>query len=66
MNSMAPIVRILLRYVVGGGVAGSMAFGDRLAAAPDIIHVATLGLGLVVGGATEVWYYFAKRDGGTT
>lgn len=58
----APIARIILRYVAGAGIGGSVALGDRLAADPDLILYVSLGLGLAV----EAAYGFAKRRGWRT
>lgn len=57
-----PIVRIILRYIVGGAFMGSVALGDRLAADPDLVAMGALALGAVVEGA----YIWAKRRGGKT
>lgn len=54
-----PIVRILLRYVVGGIFMGSAAIGERLAADPDLVALGALALGAAVEGA----YALAKRRG---
>ena len=57
-----PITRIILRYVVGGVFMGSQAIGDQLAADPDIVAMASLGLAAIVESA----YAFAKRKGWST
>jgi len=57
-----PITRIILRYVVGGVFMGSQAIGDQLAADPDIVAIASLGMAAVV----EAVYAFAKRKGWAT
>lgn len=57
-----PIIRIFLRYVIGGVFIGSQAVGDQLAADPDIVAVASIAL----GAAVEAAYAFAKRNGGRT
>lgn len=56
----APIVRIVLRYVVGAGVMGSVAIGEKLAADPDLVMMGSLALGAVV----EFAYARAKMIGG--
>jgi len=58
----APIVRIILRYVVGAGIMGSEQTGNMLAADPDIVVVGCLVLGAVVEG----FYVLAKVSGGKT
>lgn len=56
------IARILLRYLVGAGIAGSTAIGSQLAADPDIVMAVSALIGLVVEGV----YVVAKRRGWTT
>lgn len=58
----APIVRIILRYVVGAGIMGSSSIGDRLAADPDLIFYGSLAVAAVV----EAAYAFSKRKGWAT
>lgn len=58
----APLARILLRYAVGAGVAGSVTMGDRLAADPDLVLYASLAIGAIV----EAAYVAAKRWGWST
>jgi preprotein translocase subunit Sec61beta len=57
-----PIIRIVLRYVVGAGFMGSVAIGDQLAADPDIV----MGVSLAIGAAVEVYSYIAKTYGKAT
>lgn len=57
-----PLARIILRYVVGAGLAGSQTIGDQLAADPDLVFYVSLGAGAVVEGA----YALAKRKGWAT
>lgn len=66
MNAM-PVVfaRIILRYLSGALVAyGAMApeLGEQLAMDQDL----ALGLGAILGVATEGFYAVAKRKGWTT
>lgn len=56
----APIARIVLRYVVGAVVG--MDTGGILAADPDVVTLAAMGIGLVV----EIAYGLAKRRGWAT
>ena len=55
----APIVRILFRYLIGGVFMGSQAVGNQLAADPDLVAAAAIGMGALV----EASYAFAKRKG---
>jgi len=59
---MNPIIRIALRYGAGIMVAkGYLTPEDAtfLSTDPDMILIA----GVLVGAATEVWYYLANRFG---
>lgn len=56
----APIARIVLRYVIGAVIG--MAQGDMLAADPDVVTVAALG----IGAGVEMAYAIAKRKGWAT
>lgn len=62
MMDYGPIVRIILRYIVGAFVMGSAEAGEYLAADPDLIFFGSL----VVGGLVEVFYAIAKKRGGAT
>jgi hypothetical protein len=57
----APLVRIVLRYVVGAGLMGSSVIGNQLAADPDLIFYGSAGVGLAV----EFFYALAVRKGWT-
>lgn len=54
------IARIILRY--GVGAVMGLAYGEQLAADPDIV----MALAALVGIATEGAYALAKRRGWTT
>jgi preprotein translocase subunit Sec61beta len=56
------IARILLRYVVGMGIAGSAVIGDQLATDPDIV----MAVSAVIGLGVEWAYVIAKRRGWAT
>lgn len=56
----APVARIVLRYLVGALVG--MDAGNILAADPDIVTYAALGIGVVV----EAVYAFARKRGWAT
>lgn len=61
----AVITRIILRYVSGALVAYGLIAqeaGVELAIDPDL----TMVIGAAVGGATELFYAYAKRRGWTT
>lgn len=57
-----PIIRIVLRYVVGGAFMGSVALGEKLAADPDLVAMGAVAL----GAAVEAFYVWAKKRGGKT
>ena len=57
-----PIVRIILRYLVGAGFMGSVVIGEKLAADPDLVAMGSLA----VGAAVEAFYAWSKRTGGAT
>lgn len=57
-----PIVRIILRYIVGAAAFGSAQLGEQLAADPDVVLMGSLALGAVV----EAAYVYAKRKGKAT
>lgn len=61
---MGPVVRIFLRYGVGGVIGHEV--GARLASDVDVVVVATVAATAGVGAATEAFYYFAKRWGWKT
>lgn len=61
---MAPIVRIALRYGVGGIIGYEV--GMQLAADPDVITVTTAAAAMIVGAVTEWCYWLAKRWGWAT
>lgn len=62
MTQYGPIVRIALRYVVGGVIIGSPQLGEQLAMDTDLVAV----LAGLSGLAVETAYVWAKRHGGAT
>lgn len=62
MSNYAPYARVILRYLVGGAVVGSVAAGDKLAADPDLV----LALAAAISFAVELAYMRARRTGGPT
>ncbi|GGF56832.1 hypothetical protein GCM10007301_15660 [Azorhizobium oxalatiphilum] len=63
------ILRVLLRYLAGILVARglvSAADADTLTTDPDVMIIVETGAGILIGGATEAWYYLAKRFGWPT
>jgi hypothetical protein len=56
----APIVRIILRYAIGGIVGAAQ--GDMLAGDPDLVSFGAVALGACV----EAAYAYAKRKGWAT
>ena len=57
--SYAPVARIVLRYLAGGGAAGSGWIGEALSTDPDAIMLASIAIGATVEGI----YWLAKRKG---
>lgn len=63
------LARILLRYIAGALVAKGVLsddLGASLSGDADILSAVSLGLGAVIGAATEVGYWLAKRFGWST
>lgn len=60
--NLAPLARIVLRYLIGAGILGSQTMGDQLAADPDLILYVSLFLAAVV----EFGYGLAKKKGWAT
>jgi hypothetical protein len=60
--SWAVVARVLLRYVAGAGIFGSVALGEDLAADPDLV----LALSLALSGVVEGLYVYAKKRGWAT
>ncbi|MDM8346673.1 hypothetical protein P8H26_14870 [Pseudochrobactrum sp. sp1633] len=58
---MAPFIRILLRYGVGGLIGFEV--GSQLASDPDVLAVTTVAATAFVGLITEGFYVLAKRLG---
>jgi len=58
----APMVRIILRYLIGAAIMGSQQVGESLAADPDLVAMGALGL----AAAVECGYALAKRKGWAT
>ena len=58
----APYARIVLRYIVGAGVMGSVQIGAQLAADPDLV----MGVSVAIGAAVEGAYALAKSKGSAT
>lgn len=54
-----PLVRVALRYIVGGVFVGSPVIGEQLAADPDLVA----GLAALVGAAVEAAWVLAKKRG---
>lgn len=62
----AVVARIILRYAAGALVIKGLLpeeTGTQIASDADILGILEMGLGLGIGVATEVWYYFARKFG---
>lgn len=58
----APMMRIILRYLIGAAIMGSQQVGESLAADPDLVAMCALGL----AAAVEFGYALAKKYGWAT
>jgi hypothetical protein len=56
---IAPVIRIVLRYIVGGLMMGSIAMGEQFAADPDIV----ITLSAVVSLAVEGFWIASRKLG---
>ena len=56
------LARIVLRYIAGAGLLGSLLLGEQLAADPDIVLATSVAISAIV----EYFYAQAKRKGGAT
>lgn len=59
---LAPLIRIILRYVIGAVFVGAAPLAERLASDPDVVMLLAAGLGALV----ELFYAIAKRKGWAT
>jgi hypothetical protein len=62
--NMAPLARIIVRYVVGTALGTTTA--DAILGNPDIMTVVIMGVSAAVGAATEYAYAMAKKKGWAT
>lgn len=63
---IAPLTRIVLRYVAGFLVAKGLLdaeIGSDIATDPDILAIAEIWIGAAVGAGTEAVYFIARRLG---
>jgi len=58
------IARIVLRYVAGFVIGPAV--GAALANDPDVVNLATIGVGIAIAALSEGWYWLAKRFGWST
>lgn len=61
---LAPLARIVVRYVVGTVIGASGA--DIILSDPDLMHFITIGLSAGIGVLTEVVYAQARKRGWAT
>lgn len=67
MNGL--VARLILRYVAGALIAKGLLTdpdGDWINSDPDLLELATAGVGFAVMGATEAFYRLAKKYGWRT
>lgn len=64
---MVPVItRIALRYLAAALVAKGMftaSDAGQFAADPDVVNLVEVGIGLAIAGATEGWYWAARKFG---
>lgn len=61
------LARIILRYGAGALVAhGFLSDDGLLSSDPDVLRLVEAGIGLGLSGATEAWYYIARKLGCAT
>ena len=63
---IAPVSRIVLRYVAGYLIAKGLIdadLGRQLAGDPDALAVVQIGVGVAAGALSEGWYWLARRFG---
>lgn len=66
---LSPILRIVLRYLAGFLVAKgllSAEFGMDLANDADVLALMEIAAGAIIAGATEAFYFVAKKMGWRT
>lgn len=62
----AVVARIVLRYAAGFFIAWgfvSSDMGASLATDPDVLNLLQIGIGALLGAASELWYYYARKFG---
>lgn len=63
---IAPVSRIILRYVAGILIAKGWldsGFGQQLATDPDVLSLVQIGVGFAAAAASEGWYWLARKFG---
>ncbi len=66
---VGPITRIILRYGSGALIAWGMTspgLAEGIVNDPDVVAVAEIVVGLIIGVGTEVYYWAARRYGMAT
>lgn len=62
-DALAPLVRILLRWLGGFLIAKGIASSPDAFTDPDLVSVACYALAAVCGLVSEGWYALARRRG---
>jgi len=65
---IAPVSRILLRYVAGILIAKGWldaGFGQQFATDTDVLALVQMGVGFAAAAASEGWYWLARKFGWT-
>jgi catabolite regulation protein CreA len=60
---VAPIARILLRYVGGGLISAGVAISPETLSDPDVFQVTCFVVGVLCTAISEGWYALARKYG---
>lgn len=63
---IAPLTRVLLRYIGGALIASGLAISPSTLTDPDVVQVACFLIGLICSAASEGWYALARKKGWST
>jgi len=63
---LAPLARVLLRYIGGALISAGVAISPGTLADPDIVQLLCLLIGGLVTVISEGWYIIARKKGWST